>query len=183
MRRRSDHPPRNEGTRVNNQIRVPRVLVIDETGKKMGIFLSRDAVRIAEERGLDLIEVAPNARPPVCRIGDYGRMMYEKKKKDAKAKKKQAVINVKEIKLTPKTSDNDFNVKLKHTKRFLENGDKVKVSIRFRGRELAHREFGEKQCLRLYEALKEICAIESRPNMDGRQMIMMLAPTKTTKEG
>lgn len=183
LRRKPDQRPRNDGIKVNQQIRVPRVLVIDETGKRMGIFLTRDAINIAESRGLDLIEVAPNARPPVCRIGDYGRMMYEKKKKDAKARKKQAVINVKEIKLTPKTSDNDFNVKLKHAKRFIENGDKVKVSIRFRGRELAHREFGEKQCLRLYGALKELCTIESHPNMDGRQMVMMLAPIKTTKEG
>ena len=182
MRKKFGQKPRTDGIRTNRDIRVPRVLVIDENGNKMGMFLTRDAVNIADDRGLDLIEVAPNANPPVCKIGDYGRMMYEKKKKDSKARKKQAVINVKEVKLTPKTSDHDFNVKLKHAKRFLENGDKVKVSIRFRGREMAHREFGEKQCMRLYKEVKDICSIELKPNMDGRQMVMMLAPTKTKRD-
>ena len=179
MAKRYGQKPRTDGIKTNRDIRVPRVLVIDEVGNKMGMFLTRDAIRIAEERGLDLIEVAPNANPPVCKFGDYGRMMYEKKKKDSKARKKQSVVNVKEIKLTPKTSDHDFNVKLKHATRFLENGDKVKVSIRFRGREMAHREYGEQQCMRLYEKVKEICVIEAKPNMDGRQMIMMLGPNKS----
>ena len=182
MRKRQPQRPQPSGPRTNYRIRVPRVLVIDEKGDKIGIFLTKDAVRIAEEKGLDLIEVAPNANPPVCKIGDHGRMMYEKKKKDAKARKKQAVINVKEVKMTPKTSVHDFEVKLKHTKRFLLNGDKVKVSIRFRGREMAHRELGEQQCMRLFEQVKSLCNIESKPSMEGRQMFMMLAPIKK-KEG
>ena len=125
--------------------------------------------------------MAPNANIPVCKIADYGRLLYEKKKKDSKSKKNQATSTVKEVKLTPKTDEHDFQVKLKHAKRFLENGDKVKVTIRFRGREMAHKELGEQQCQRLKEELGELCLVESKPNMEGRQLSMILAPNKPKK--
>ncbi|MEC7987068.1 MAG: translation initiation factor IF-3 [Myxococcota bacterium] len=181
MRKRSTHSPAKTGTRKNLEIRVPRVLVIDETGKKIGILSIREAIAIAQQKGLDLVEVAPNAKIPVCKIADYGRLMYEKKKKDSKAKKKQTVVSVKEVKLTPKTDEHDFQVKLKHARRFLESGDKVKVTIRFRGREMAHRELGDQQCLKLKDALGELCIVESKPNMEGRQLTMILAPNKLKK--
>jgi translation initiation factor IF-3 len=164
--------------RVNNKIRAPRVLVIDETGNKLGEFLTEDAIGLARDRNLDLIEVSPNARPPVCKVGDYGKMKYEKKKKEAAARKTQTTITVKEIKLRPKTDQHDFDVKLKHTRRFLEAGDKVKITVRFRGREMAHREIGEQQCMRIAEACQELAVIEAHPRMDGRQMFLILAPKK-----
>jgi translation initiation factor IF-3 len=142
------------------------------------LFLTRDAVNIANERGLDLIEVAPNASPPVCKMGDYGRMMYEKKKKESKSRKNQTVIQIKEVKLTPKTSEHDFQVKLRHSRRFINNGDKVKVTIRFRGREMAHQEFGKQQCMKLFEEVRDIAKIEVSPRMDGRHMQMIIAPIK-----
>ncbi|MCB9676820.1 MAG: translation initiation factor IF-3 [Alphaproteobacteria bacterium] len=158
------------------RIRVPRVLVIDEEGNKLGEFLTKDAVQLAEDRGLDLIEVAPNARPPVCRIGDFGQLKYERKKKAAQARKNQVQVQLKEVKVRPKTDDHDMDVKVKHTRRFLEEGNKVKVTVRFRGRELAHRDIGAQQCLRIAAACEEFGTIESPPRMDGRQMFMVLAP-------
>jgi translation initiation factor IF-3 len=164
--------------RVNEKIRSPRVLVIDDAGNKLGEFLTEDAINLARERNLDLIEVAPNSRPPVCKLGDHGKMKYEKKKKDAAARKTQSTITIKEIKLRPKTDQHDFDVKLKHATRFLRGGDKVKVTVRFRGRELAHREIGEQQCMRIAEACEDFSVIEARPRMDGRQMFLILAPKK-----
>ena len=164
--------------RVNNKIRSSRVLVIDEAGNKLGEFLTEDAVSLARDRHLDLIEVSPNSRPPVCKVGDFGKMKYEKKKKEAAARKTQTTINVKEIKLRPKTDQHDFDVKLKHARRFLDGGDKVKVTVRFRGREMAHREIGEQQCMRIADACQELAVIEARPRMDGRQMFLILAPKK-----
>jgi translation initiation factor IF-3 len=125
--------PDRSGPRVNDRIRVTRVLVIDDEGRKLGEFMTEDAIRLARERGMDLIEVAPNARPPVCKIGDFGRIKYEQQKKEREAKKKQTVIVVKEIKLRPKTDEHDFDVKTRHARRFLEDGNKVKVTVRFRG--------------------------------------------------
>lgn len=154
------------------------MLVIDETGRKLGEFLTEDAVRLAEERGLDLIEVAPEARPPVCRIGDFGQLKYERKKKAAAARKNQVQVQIKEVKIRPKTDDHDMDVKIRHARRFLEEGNKVKVTVRFRGRELAHRDIGAQQCLRLAKVVEEYGAIESPPRMDGRQMFMILAPTR-----
>ena len=164
--------------RVNNQIRASRVLVIDEAGNKLGEFLTEDAISLAKDRSLDLIEVAPNSRPPVCKVGDYGKMKYEKKKKEAASRKTQTTITVKEIKLRPKTDQHDFDVKLKHARRFLEKGDKVKVTVRFRGREMAHKEIGEQQCMRIAEGCEELAVIEAHPRMDGRQMFLILAPKK-----
>lgn len=179
-RRRSRIPfePDRKGPKVNDRIRAPRVLVIDETGRKLGEFLTEDAIRVARERGLDLIEVAPNARPPVCRFGDFGKMKYEKKKKDAEAKKKQATVSLKEVKLRPKTDEHDFQVKLRAARKFLERGDKVKITVRFRGREMAHRNIGSERCLEIAKELEDIAVIEQRPSMEGRQMFAILAPKK-----
>jgi len=152
--------------------------VIDEQGEKLGEFLTKDAVDLARSRGLDLIEVASSARPPVCRITDYGRLKYEKKKKDALARKNQATVSVKEVKIRPKTDDHDYQVKLRNTRRFLEAGDKVKVTVRFRGREHAHRDIGVARCEDLAGAVEDLASIEARPRMDGRQMVMILAPLK-----
>jgi translation initiation factor IF-3 len=170
-------PDKNE-LRINRNIRVPRVLLIDQAGVKLGEFMTSDALRLAEERGLDLIEVAPNARPPVCRIADFGRMKYERKKKESAARRNQVQVQLKEVKLRPKTDEHDMQVKVGHARRFLEEGNKVKVTVRFRGREMAHREIGAQQCMRVANAVKELGAIESAPRMDGRQMFMILAPTK-----
>jgi len=152
------------------------VLVIDDEGNKLGEFLTEDAVKLAEERGLDLIEVAPNGRPPVCRIQDYGKLKYERKKRAAQARKNQVQVQVKEVKLRPKTDGHDIAVKVRHARRFLEEGNKVKVTIRFRGRELAHRDIGAQQCQRVAAECKDLSAIESPPRMDGRQMFMIIAP-------
>lgn len=178
-RRVPPEPDRNE-PRVNYRIRVPRVLVIDEEGKKLGEFMTDDAIRLAEERGLDLIEVAPDGRPPVCKIQDYGKLKYERKKKEAQNRKNQVQVQIKEVKLRPKTDEHDIGVKVRHARRFLEEGNKVKVTIRFRGRELAHRDIGAQQCLRMAKECEDLSAIEAHPRMDGRQMFMILAPLRTT---
>jgi len=171
-------PNRKDEPRVNHRIRVPRVLVIDEEGNKLGEFLTPDAMNLAKDRGLDLVEVAPDARPPVCRIIDYGRMKYEKKKKDASAKRNQSQVQLKELKLRPKTDQHDFNVKLNHARRFLLDGNKVKVVVRFRGREHAHKNIGVKRCHQLHKALGELALIELQPRMDGAMMVMIMAPNK-----
>ncbi len=140
--------------------------------------MTEDAIQLARERGLDLIEVAPNASPPVCRLGDYGKIKYEKSKKDSAARKKASQQTVKEVKLRPKTDIHDYEVKLKHARRFLEAGDKVKITVRFRGREMAHRDIGEKRCREIAADCEDIATIETNPNMEGRQMFMILAPRK-----
>jgi translation initiation factor IF-3 len=172
-----------EEVRINERIRVPRVLVIDDTGNKLGEFLTQDALALAREKGFDLVEVAPNARPPVCRFLDFGRLKYDKKKKEALNRKNQVVIDIKEIKLRPKTDQHDFDVKVRHTRRFLEDGDKVKITVRFRGREIAHREIGEQQCQRLFEAVQDLSSIAQSPKMDGRQMVMLLNPERRKGSG
>ena len=179
MSRYSKKEEKPSGPRINHNIKVPKVLVIDENGTKLGQMSTRDALAMARAKGLDLVEVAANARPPVCRFADFGKMMYERKKKDSKARKNATTIKVKEIKLTPSTGDHDFNVKRKQAEKFLDKGDKVKVIIRFRGREMAHKGQGEEMCNRLYEALKELAEIELKPKMDGRQMTMILAPIRS----
>lgn len=177
-RRFSPTLPTEEELRVNRKIRVPRVLVIDEEGNRLGEFLVEDAVRLAEERGLDLVEVAPNGRPPVCKITDYGRLKYDKKKREATVRRNQVQVQLKEIKLRPKTDDHDMDVKVRATRYFLDEGNKVKITVRFRGREMAHRDIGAEQCLRVAEEVKEYGVVESPPRMDGRQMFMILAPSK-----
>ena len=143
----------------------------------MGEFMTEDALARAREKGLDLVEVAPNSNPPVCKILDYGKMKYDKKKRDASARKRQSQVQLKEIKVRPKTDDHDMNVKVRAASRFLQEGNKVKVTVRFRGREHAHHDIGAEQCMRVFHAVKDFAAIEMPPRMEGRQMTMIIAPT------
>jgi translation initiation factor IF-3 len=152
--------------------------VIDENGQKLGVMKTKEALDIAYEKGLDLVEVAPNSNPPVCRIMDYGKYKYQQQKKLYEAKKKQKVIEVKTIKLRPRTDDHDIQVKVKHIRKFLEKGNKVKVIVMFRGREQAHLELGEQQLKRIYESVSDVGTIEQKPKKEGRDMIMVLAPLK-----
>ena len=154
-----------------------RILLIDDDGAKMGEFMTEDALARAREKGLDLVEVAPNANPPVCKILDYGKMKYDKKKRDAAARKRQSQVQLKEVKVRPKTDDHDMNVKVRAASRFLRDGNKVKVTVRFRGREHAHHDIGADQCMRVFRAVKDYAIIEMPPRMEGRQMTMIIAPT------
>jgi len=176
--RRFDRAPDRDELRVNERIRVPRVLVIDESGTRLGEFLTPDALELARDRGYDLVEVAPNGRPPVCRLVDYGKLKYDRKKKEAAARRNQVIVVLKEVKLRPKTDQHDFDVKVRHARRFLEDGNKVKVTIRFRGRELAHRDIGVLQCNRVFEACEDLGSVEQPARMEGRQMHMIIAPLR-----
>jgi translation initiation factor IF-3 len=157
---------------------VPEVRVIDEDGEQLGVLETRDAIRRARERGLDLVEVAPNAEPPVCRIIDYGKFQYEAKKKANEAKKKQVVITVKEVKFRPGTDDHDYDYRMKHAREWLQEGDKVKATIWFRGREMTHRELGARILEKLEHDLQDIAEVEARPRMEGNQMFIILAPRR-----
>lgn len=164
---------------MNKAIRAPEVRVIGEDGKMMGVYSSRDALRMAEDKGLDLIEIAPNAKPPTCRIMDYGKWKYENKKKQAQARKKQTVIAIKEIQIRPRTDDHDLNTKIKHARRFLLEGDKVKVNLRFSGREMAHQDLGLKLLQKVTGILDDVSVMEVPPKKEGRQMFVLLAPDST----
>lgn len=153
--------------------------VIDANGEQAGILPTQDALRMAEEQGLDLVEVAPNARPPVCKIMDFGRYKYQQQKKLQEARKKQSIVQIKEIKVRPKTDDHDFNTKLKHVLRFLEDGDRVKVTVFFRGREIVHKDRGLMILERMVEAVGEIAKVEQQPRSEGRTMSLLLAPVKS----
>lgn len=161
---------------LNERIRAREVRLIDANGDQLGVKTRSEALEIAETRELDLVLVAPNAKPPVCRIMDYGKFRYEQQKKDKEARKKQRVINVKEVRFTPGIGDHDFNTKLRNTRRFLEKGDKVKAAVRFRGRAITHKGLGQEVLERLAEELKGEATVESRPKMEGRNMFMILAP-------
>lgn len=163
---------------MNGQIRARSVRLISETGEQLGIKLLSEAMRHAEGRDLDLVEVAPNANPPVVRIMDYGKYKYQKEQARKVARKNQVNISVREIKLRPKIGDHDFSTKRSHVERFLQAGDKVKVTIMFRGREVQHPDLGEKLLQRLAEEIEEFGRVESQPNLDGRNMVMVLAPRK-----
>ena len=167
-----------EEPRINGQIRARSVRLISESGEQLGIKHIRDAMDYAERRDLDLVEVAPNSDPPVVRIMDYGKYKYQKEQARKAARKKQVNINVREIKLRPKIGDHDFATKRSHVERFLRHGDKVKVTIMFRGREVQHPELGEKLLRRLASDLEDIGRLESQPNLDGRNMVMVMAPKK-----
>lgn len=160
--------------RVNLQIQAPKLRVIGPDGEQLGILSKNEALTKADELQLDLVEVAPNADPPVCKIMDYGKFRYQQQKRAHEAKKKQTVIQVKEIKIRPKIDEHDYRFKLNHVKRFLEGGDKAKVSVVFRGREIVHRELGRKLLDRFIEDTKEIGEVESMPKMEGRNMTMIL---------
>jgi translation initiation factor IF-3 len=161
---------------INWDIKAPEVRVIDSDGKQVGILPLKDAVKIAEERGLDLVEVAPNSQPPVCRIMNYGKYKYQQNKRTQEARKHQTVIHIKEVKVRPRTEEHDFQFKLRHVKRFLGEGNKVKISILFRGREIAHPEFGKEILNRFIEGVKDIMVIEQAPRLEGRNMVMIMAP-------
>ena len=151
--------------------------MIDDDGAKLGEFMTEDALARAREKGLDLVEVAPNANPPVCKILDYGKMKYDKKKRDAAARRRQSQVQLKEVKVRPKTDDHDMNVKVRAAARFLRDGNKVKITVRFRGREHAHHDIGADQCMRVFDAVKDFATVEMPPRMEGRQMTMIIAPT------
>jgi translation initiation factor IF-3 len=180
-RRFDRQPPERDSTRINERIRVPEVRLIDETGAQVGIMKTQDALRRAQERDLDLVEVAPNAKPPVCRILDYSKYKYEQTQKQKSARKHQQQINVREIKFRPKIAQHDYDTKKGHVERFLKGRDKVKVTIMFRGREMAHPERGEMILNRLADDLGELAVVEQRPQQDGRNMTMMLGPGKETE--
>lgn len=165
-----------ETLKINEEIRAREVRVTSSTGEQLGIMATREALRIAAEQQLDLVEVAPMGKPPVCRIMDFGKFRYEQQKRDKEAKKKQKVVTVKEVKLRPNIEQHDFNVKLKNALRFLEDGDKVKVTIMFRGRELSHPELGKEVLLKMATELKDLVTVERDPKLEGKNMIMILAP-------
>jgi len=168
--------PQKDGHRINRDIRVPDVQLIDQDGQNRGVVASLEALQMADEAGLDLVEIVPNANPPVCKILDYGKVRFMEQKKAAEARKKQKVVEVKEIKLRPGIDDHDYEVKMKAMRRFFEEGDKVKVTLRFRGREMAHQDLGYRLLTRVKEETTPIAKIELEPSMEGRQMIMVLAP-------
>lgn len=162
--------------RINEEIRAKEVRVNTEEGEQLGIMSLRDALNEAVNRQMDLVEIAPQAKPPVCRIMDYGKYRYEQQKRDKDVRKKQKIVNLKEVKLRPKIEEHDFNVKFKNAVRFLEDGDKVKMTIMFRGRELSHAGMGKKLLDRMAEELKEIAVIEREAKLEGKNMIMIVAP-------
>jgi translation initiation factor IF-3 len=168
--------PSRDGPRVNEDIRVPQVRLIDQDGEMQGVMTARDALLRAYSVGLDLLEISPNADPPVCKILDYGKYKYELQKKKNEAKKRQRVIEIKEIKVRPNIDEHDYQVKMRAMKSFIEEGDKVKVTLRFRGREMAHQDIGIKVLERIRAELEVTTKVEQMPRMENRQMIMVLAP-------
>jgi translation initiation factor IF-3 len=169
-------PPSRGGPRANEEITAENVRLIDEEGGQVGVVSREEGLARAQEVGLDLVEVAPNSDPPVCKLLDFGKYKYEAQKKASVARKKQRTIDVKEIKLRPGIDSNDYDIKMRSIVRFLEEGDKVKVTMRFRGREMAHQEIGMQVLERVREELGELAKVEQFPKMEGRQMIMVMAP-------
>ena len=177
-RRFDRRPPDRDPTRINERIRVPKVRLIGADGEQIGVVDTDEARRIAREADLDLVEVAPDSRPPVCRLLDYSKYKYEQEQKQKAARKHQQQVNIREIKLRPKIATHDYETKKGHILRFLRQGSKVKVTIMFRGREMTHPERGEALLMRLAEDVQDLGVIEQRPNQDGRNMTMMLGPVK-----
>ncbi|MEE4304751.1 MAG: translation initiation factor IF-3 [Wenzhouxiangella sp.] len=167
-------------TRRNEDITAREVRVVGSEGDQIGVMGIRDALARAEEEGMDLVEIAPQADPPVCRIMDWGKYRFEQSKKAQAARKKQKQIQIKEVKFRPGTDDHDYEVKMRNLRRFIEEGDKVKVTLRFRGREMAHQELGLEILQRVEQDMAEETVVEQRPRMEGRQMVMMLSPKKTS---
>ncbi len=168
----------NKAHRLNEEITISEIRLQGLEGEQLGIVNIRAALQMAEEAGVDLVEIAPLAKPPVCRIMDYGKFKYQEAKRAHEAKLKQKQVQVKEIKLRPGTDENDYQIKLKSMNRFLEEGDKVKVTLRFRGREMAHQEFGMRQLERIKTDLEHLGQVEQMPKMEGRQMVMVIGPAK-----
>jgi translation initiation factor IF-3 len=182
-RRFDRRPPERDLTRINERIRVPEVRVIDDEGNQVGMMKTPDAVKFAQERDLDLVEVAPEAKPPVCRVLDYSKYKYEQAQKVKQARKHQQQITIREIKFRPKIAEHDYDTKKHHVERFLRHKDKVKITIMFRGREVTHPERGVMILDRLAEELSELGTVEQRPTQDGRNMTMMLGPSKAVLAG
>jgi translation initiation factor IF-3 len=171
-----DAAPSRDGPRINTQITVPTVRLVKEDGTMVGVTPIREALAMAADAGLDLVEISPNAEPPVCKILDFGKFKYEIQKKRNEARKKQKVIDVKEIKLRPGIDEHDYEVKMRAVTRFLEEGDKVKVTMRFRGREMVHQELGAQVLERVRTQFDAAAKVEQMPRLEGRQMVMVLAP-------
>ena len=169
-------PVQKDGPRVNKEIRVLEVQLINADGQNLGPTKINDALQAAEDAGLDLVEIAPNSVPPVCKLLDYGKYKYQNQKKAAEARKNQKIVEVKEIKMRPNIDDHDYDVKMKAMRRFFEEGDKVKVTLRFRGREMAHQDLGLKLLMKVREEVNLLAKEESSPSLEGRQMTMVLAP-------
>ncbi len=182
-RRFDRRPPERDTTRINERIRVPEVRLIDDQGAQVGVMKTPDALRFAQERDLDLVEVAPEARPPVCRVLDYSKYKYEQAQKQKQARKHQQQITIREIKFRPKIAQHDYDTKKHHVERFLRHKDKVKVTIMFRGREVTHPERGTAILDRLAEELAELGVVEQRPTQEGRNMTMLLGPSKAVLAG
>ncbi|KPQ11499.1 MAG: translation initiation factor IF-3 InfC [Saliniramus fredricksonii] len=169
--------PQKDGPRANRDIRgVREVQLIDDEGTNRGVVPFAEALQLAEAVGLDLVEIAPNSEPPVCKLLDYGKFRFDQQKKASEARKKQKTVEVKEVKLRPGIDKHDYETKMKNVKRFFEDGDKVKITLRFRGREMAHQDLGLKLLLRVKEETREFAKVELEPQLEGRQMIMILAP-------
>jgi translation initiation factor IF-3 len=171
-----------KGVRTNFRIKAPEVRVIGENGEMIGVMTVKQAVSLAQERGLDLVEINPKAIPPVCKITDFGKFKYERKKKEREARKRQTVVEIKEIKFRPTTDDHDIEVKTKNIRRFLEDKNRVKLTIRFRGRELAHQEIGKNVLLKVAEMISDAGVIMQEPRADGKQMTMIIAPKDKDKD-
>lgn len=169
-------PQRDTGPRINGRIRAPEIRLIGADGENVGVVHPAKAMTMAEEAGLDLVEISPNANPPVCKIMDFGKFKYEQQKRESEARKKQKTIEVKEVKFRPNTDTHDYDVKMRNVIKFLEKGDKVKVTLRFRGREMAHQNLGRELLERVAEDIQELGKVENMPKMEGRQMIMMIGP-------
>lgn len=174
-----DTRQKTKGPRLNEQIAAPEVRLISSDGDQVGIVSVEEALRHAEEAGLDLVEIAPDAEPPVCRIMDYGKYRFDQKKKKQEAKKKQKQTQIKEMKFRPGTGEGDYQIKLRNLSRFLQEGDKAKVTMRFRGREFAHKELGLKLLNRVEADLANVAVVEQQAKMEGRQMVMLLSPKKS----
>ena len=169
-------PTRDTGPRTNERIRVPEIRLIGADGENVGVVTPARGIALAEEAGLDLVEISPNAVPPVCKIMDLGKFKYEQQKREAEARKKQKTIEIKEIKFRPGTDTHDYDVKMRSVLKFLEGGDKVKVTLRFRGREMAHQDLGLELLHRVRDDVGEAGKVETMPKLEGRQMVMMIAP-------
>jgi translation initiation factor IF-3 len=173
---KSIQAPQKEGPRINREIRAREVQLIDAEGHNRGVVQTQDAQQTADEAGLDLVEIVPTAEPPVCKILDYGKFRFLEQKKSAEARKKQKIVEIKEIKLRPGIDEHDYDTKMKAVRRFFEEGDKVKVTLRFRGREMAHQDIGYRLLERVRAETLGIAKVEIEPSMEGRQMVMILAP-------
>ena len=174
-------PIANTGHQINEDIRDKEVRLISETGEQLGIMSAEDALKLAEEQGLDLVKISPNAVPPVCKIMDYGKFRFEQTKREKEARKNQRVVEIKEVRMSPSIDVNDFNVKLRNAQKFLGEGNRVKVTVRFRGREMAHTDIGQGLLIKFAEECKECAVLDKEPNLEGRHMSIFLSP-KSTKE-